>query len=167
MGLDPEETRHIWVIRHGKSADGSPGMLDHDRPLNGRGRRNGESMRAWYAEQAHPAEWIWCSTAVRAQQTAQFVGDGFRAPIVDEPDLYLAPAERLLDCLRRTPEDIAAVAVVAHNPGLTYLVNLLGNEPVTDNLVTFGSALFSTQCSWTDLRFGGAELVSLHTPRTI
>ena len=165
MGLDG--LRHIWVIRHGKSADGAPGMSDHDRPLNHRGQRDGAAMSSWYAGQTHPAEWIWCSTAVRAQQTAVYVSRGFDAPVVDDPGLYLAPAERLLDCLQHTPDDIRGAAVVAHNPGLTYLVNLLGEQPVTDNLVTFGSALFSTPYSWTDLRFGAAELVSLHTPKTI
>ena len=165
MGLITQ--RHIWVIRHGKSADGSPGMRDHDRPLNERGRRNGASMCAWYADQAHRAEWIWCSTAVRAQQTAQFVARAFDAPIIDAPDLYLSPAETLLDCLQRTPENISCVAVVAHTPGLTHLVNLLGATHATDNLVTFGSALFRSDCAWPDLQFGSAELVSLQTPKTI
>lgn len=165
MGLDGY--RHIWVIRHGKSADGTPGMSDHERPLNHRGQDNGTVMRAWYADQAHPAQWIWCSTAVRAQQTAAFVSRGFNAPVVDAPELYLASAERLLDCLQRTPGDILCVAVVAHNPGLTHLVNLLGGDAVTDNLVTFGSALFRTRSDWVDLQFGGAELVSLQSPKTI
>lgn len=165
MGLGGQ--RHIWVIRHGKSADGAPGMSDHDRPLNQRGQHNGATMCSWYAAQPHPAQWIWCSSAVRAQQTAAFVARGFNAPVVNEPDLYLAPAERLLDCLQRTPQDIGCVAVVAHNPGLTHLVNLLCGDAVTDNLVTFGSAFFRTHSDWADLRFGGAELISLHTPKTI
>ncbi len=165
MGL--AQARYIWVIRHGKSAVGSPGMSDHERPLNHRGEANGAMMRTWYAQQAHTAQWIWCSTAVRAQQTAQFIAAGFNAPVVDAAELYLASAERLLGCLQQTPPDIECVAVVAHNPGLTYLVNSLGDDPVTDNLVTFGSALFRYRGAWVDLSFAAAQLVSLHTPKTI
>lgn len=167
MGLDNRYARYIWVIRHGKSAEGVPGMNDHERPLNDRGKRNGEKMCAWYRDQAHPAEWIWCSSARRAKQTADYVSRGFGARILEESGLYLASAEGLLSCLRTTPPDVGSVAVVAHNPGLTHLVNLLGREPVTENLVTFGSALFGTHTEWSNLYFGCAELVSLQTPKSI
>ena len=164
--------RYIWIIRHGKSAWGDPGETDHDRPLNKRGERNGGAMQAWFANQDHPAQWVWSSSAVRAKLTAAYVTAGFNATFAEEPSLYLASAETALDCLRATPADVESVALVAHNPGLTYLVNRLGEDYVTDNLVTFGTALFEVEdatpdWSWADLGFGGARLVSLHTPKTI
>jgi len=168
MGLNEDDLRYVWVIRHGKSAEGERGQSDHDRPLNARGERDGITMRAWLAQQPHPAQWVWSSTAVRAKSTAAYVCTGFNATLVEEPGLYLASAERVLECLQGSPSDVSSVAVVGHNPGLTYLVNLLGAAPVTDNLVTWGSALFSTQAPvWSDLRFGCAELISLQTPKTI
>ena len=60
-----------------------------------------------------------------------------------------------------------SVALVAHNPGLTHLVNKLGANPITQNLVTFGTALFATTQSWPELTFGSAELISLQSPKTI
>ena len=69
--------------------------------------------------------------------------------------------------LKSTPEDVVSVAVVAHNPGLTHLANVLAEDPVTDNLVTFGTALFSTELDWHDLRPGAARFISLDTPKTI
>ncbi|MEM7000979.1 MAG: histidine phosphatase family protein [Pseudomonadota bacterium] len=156
--------RYIWVIRHAKSADGNK---DHARPLNKRGQDDAARMQAWYAARNHPAEWIWASSAVRAQQTAEFVAAGFGARLVTEPDLYLSGAETLLDCLRGTPEEIQSVAVVAHNPGLTYLVNLLGVDNITDNLPTLGSALFATENSWSNLAFGVNHFISLNTPKSI
>ena len=104
---------------------------------------------------------------MRAKETAGFVTAGFNATFVEEPDLYLAGPETILQCLRATPADVHSVAVVAHNPGLTYLVNLLGKESVTDNLVTFGTALFRVQGAWTDLAFGAAEFISLQTPKAL
>jgi phosphohistidine phosphatase len=159
--------RTIWVIRHGKSAAGESGQSDFDRPLNHRGLADGPLMEGWLAEQQAPATWVWCSPAARAKATAAFVGRGFGAEVVEEPSLYLASADTLLGCLRETPPDIASAAIVAHNPGLTSLVNLLGDHDVTSNLVTFGTARFSFDGEWADLRFGIADFVDLQTPKTI
>ena len=72
-----------------------------------------------------------------------------------------------LGVLRATPDNITSVALVAHNPGLTYLINQLGGAHVTDNLVTWGVGHFVTPSDWTDLQLRGAELVGLHTPKHI
>ena len=69
--------------------------------------------------------------------------------------------------LRRTPEHVSSVAVVAHNPGLTWLANLLGSAPVTDNLPTFGVARFDHAGPWQELRPGSAVLDFLASPRLI
>ena len=125
-------------------------------------------MQAWYAKQTHQASWIWSSSAVRARTTAAFVADGFSGQIIEEPDLYLSAPETLLSFLASTPDDEGCAAVVAHNPGLTYLVNLLSQNPVTDNLVTFGSVLFRSDIdSWQDLRFGNCEMVTYAVPKNL
>jgi len=156
--------RTIWIIRHGKSAAADPAQRDFDRPLNKRGRGDGSSMLQWYAQQSEPASWVWTSPAVRAQATAEFVGSGFNAPVVEEHSLYLGSANALLSCLQSTPDEVDSVAIVAHNPGATHLVNLLGDKEVTSNLVTFGTARFTTDSAWPMLQFGGALLVELYPP---
>ena len=159
--------RHIWIIRHGKSDHGRPGLTDHDRTLNPRGKRDGDAMQVWLANQPHRPEWIWASSAVRAQETAKFVERACNAQLLTENRLYLSMPDTLLDVLRATPDDITSVAVVAHNPGLTYLVNQLGQAYATDNLVTWGVGHFVTPSEWPDLQLGGAELFGLHTPKQI
>ena len=157
----------IWVIRHGKSAAGRPRQSDFDRPLNGRGERNGAAMQQWFAKQTNAASWVWTSPSARAMATANYVASGFGAEIIEEPSLYLAGTETLVDCLQSTPPDVGHVAIVAHNPGLTYLVNLLGKCDVTDNLVTFGTARFAYEGDWIRLQLGDADFIDLHTPKTI
>jgi len=160
----------LWLIRHAKSDWSTPGQDDFDRPLNERGRRDGPRMAAWLAGQAKPASWIWCSEAVRARSTAEFVVEGFRtaAPeLVLERRLYLAGPERLVDVLRETPDSVESVALIAHNPGLTELVNLLAGETVLDNLPTFGVAAFRVKAPWVDLGFGGAQLLSVMSPKRL
>ena len=159
--------RYVWLIRHGKSSDGAPGKADHERPLNPRGEADGQLMQDWYAAHPNPAEWIWASSAIRAQLTTEYVAQGFSSPQTTAPELYLSSPETILDVLRATPNGVQSVAVVAHNPGLTYLANLLSAESVTDNLVTFGSALFATEADWSNLAFHHNHFMSIQTPKGI
>lgn len=160
----------LWLIRHAKSDWSTAAQRDFDRRLNPRGERDGPRIAAWLAEQGHAATWIWCSDALRAQATARFVSQGFAVagPVqVDEHRLYEASPERLLEVIRETPSDHVDVALVAHNPGLTQLTNLLGSHRVTDNLPTFGIARFEVPAPWSALCFGSASLDLLTSPKRI
>lgn len=160
----------LWLIRHAKSAWNEPGLDDFDRPLNKRGERDGPHMAAWLAAQSDPATWIWTSTAVRARATAAFIRSGFQLSedaIVAVDGLYHASPEQILDVVRQTPSEIDSVALVAHNPGLTWLVNAMGSDAVTDNLPTFGIARFDCNGDWATLRAGTARLEFLVSPKTL
>jgi len=167
VGLAAADWRYLYVIRHAKSEQGDAAIRDHERALNPRGTRDGHAMEAWFGHQGVHAQWVWSSSARRAQQTAAYVTSAFNAEVIVEPQLYLASAETLLGCIQQTPETVRGAAIVAHNPGVTHLANLLGQETITDNLVTFGTVLFRTLRPWTDLQFGTAELLGVHTPKTI
>ena len=169
-------TMRLWLIRHAKSSWAERGQPDHERSLNKRGETDGPRMAAWLGTQAYPADWIWSSDAVRARATAEFVAQGFArssADITLHAALYHANPSALLDVLRQTPPGTRNVALVAHNPGLTYLVNELAGAAVTDNLPTFGIARFelpaSWQGDWSELRGGvrGCTLELLVSPKTL
>jgi len=160
----------LWLIRHAKSDWSMPGQRDFDRPLNARGRRDGPRMAEWLGRQNEPASWVWSSDAARARSTAAYVVEGFAAAapqLLLDHRLYLAAPERLLDVIRETPADVQSAAVVAHNPGLTELVNLLAGELVLANLPTFGVACFDVAVPWVDLRYGSGQLVALMTPKQL
>ena len=160
----------LWLIRHAKSAWNEPGLADFERPLNARGERDGPKMAAWLAAQSEPATWVWTSTAVRARATAAFVQSGFELAddaIVAVDALYHASPEQILDVVRQTPSEVRSVAIVAHNPGLTWLVNGMVRDAVTDNLPTFGIARFNCDGDWSTLRAGNASLDFLVSPKTL
>ena len=160
----------LWLIRHAKSDWSEPARSDFDRPLNKRGRRDGPRMQAWLSAQDHPAAWIWSSKARRARSTADFVATGFERcspTIVEDERLYLASPETLLEVIRETPDSEPAAAVIAHNPGMTYLVNLMAGEEVLDNLPTFGVARFDLSGPWSELRFGIGRLDLFVSPKRL
>lgn len=162
--------RRIWIIRHAKSSWAIARQNDVDRPLNERGQRDCQQMQTWLAEQSHAATWLWTSSAVRALATSDYVRTGFALAadrILENDALYGGSPEALLTVLRQTPSDIANVAVVAHNPGLSHLVNELTGEHVTNNLPTLGIARLSSKGSWQDLRFGQCRLEVLVSPKKL
>lgn len=158
----------LWLIRHAKSSWANAELRDFERPLNGRGERDGPRMQGWLANQSFAPTWIWTSDAARARATAGFVHGAFpNAEMVSDRRLYGATPERILEVVRQTPAGIDSVALVAHNPGLTQCVNLLAGERVTDNLPTFGVARLQWFGGVEELAFGQATIEALMAPRLL
>ena len=158
----------LWLIRHAKSSWADRSLSDFDRPLNGRGHRDGSRMQDWLRRQAFGPSWIWTSDAARALATAELVHGAFPdAQLATDHRLYGAWPETILDVVRETPAGIDAVAVVAHNPGMTDCINLLAGERVIDNLPTFGIARLQWFGGVDGLVFGQANLEILMAPKLL
>ena len=158
----------LWLIRHAKSSWADARLRDFDRPLNGRGRRDGPVVQRWLARQAFAPAWIWTSPAERTRATAEFVHGAFPgAELTADQRLYGATPEAMLEVIRETPPGIESVALVAHNPGTTQCINLLAGERVIDNLPTFGVARLHWFGGLEDLSFGRAILETLIAPRLL
>lgn len=117
----------LVLIRHAKSDWGSPSLDDHDRPLNARGLRDGPDMAGRLAAALEASgtriDALLSSTAVRALTTAGFFGAALGIEPEPDPELYGAPASRLLGAAAARGVD--AVVVVAHDPGMTVLAERL------------------------------------------
>lgn len=134
--------KRILILRHAKSSWADTDLADFDRPLNQRGRRDAPLMAARLRGYNAAPDLILCSTAQRAQETAELfcASLGFPAEalrLLDE--LYLASAPQLLAAVREYSDTAASVMLIAHNPGLTDLLNQAGDQGI-DNLPTCGLA---------------------------
>ncbi len=161
--------KHLWVIRHAKTAN-PRGVSDFDRPLAKRGEADANLVGAWLAAQAHPATQVLTSPALRARQTATHVKNAFGLAadgLVEEPSLYMASPETIVDAARAVPDAITSLAIVGHNPGMTYVANLLGDAPSAASLPTFGVVVFTFPGSWPDLAFGACEWLTSMTPKQL
>ena len=158
----------LWLIRHAKSSWSSGARSDFERPLNARGERDGPRMQAWLAAQPNPIEWVWSSDAARARATADFVARAFPKTVLQlDHRLYGASPETLVQVAQETPPDIKAAAIVSHNPGITWCVNLLAGSRVVDNLPTFGAALLQWPGDARELVPGKANLQILTSPKAL
>lgn len=130
----------LMLIRHAKSSWGEPGLKDHDRPLTKKGKKAARRVGAALADRGIEVDRMLTSTAVRALNTAELIGEGMGFPqdeIIRDENLYQSAAGELLDIIQDQEDDLEGLTLIGHNPGMTDLVNRL-SELDLDNMPTSG-----------------------------
>lgn len=166
--------RRLVVLRHAKSA-WPAGVPDHDRPLGPRGLRDAPAAgRALAAADCLP-DLALCSTAERARRTWELAAAqwGTPPPVRHDPRLYAADVPELLEAVRAVPDEVTALLLVGHNPGLEELVLELAGDDRDDALdavrTKFPTSAFAVLDwyghSWKDLAPGAALLTAMTVPR--
>jgi phosphohistidine phosphatase len=162
----------LLLLRHAKSSWDDPSLPDRDRPLTKRGRRAAERVGAHLRATALPGL-VLCSSSRRTRETLERLGlEGTETVVEDR--LYGAAADDLLRRLRELPEDVGAVLVVGHNPGIQDLaVELAGTDAGPDGerlrskFPTAALATFEVDAGWAELGPRRARLRSFVVPREL
>lgn len=128
-GMDLILWRHAEALDHPDAVSGQPGdALDLARRLTPRGEKQAARMGAWLDRQLPEAARIWCSPAVRCEQTARALGRRYKLVDSIAPE---APLEAVLE-LAQWPAGKGPVVVVGHQPTLgrviAHLMGLPGGE---------------------------------------
>lgn len=133
----------LVLIRHSKSSWKHHGLEDFERPLNGRGRRDGPVMAERFSRQPYKPSFIVTSYATRALTTARIFSEYLRYPVEQiqlSECLYEASVPDVLEVVQMLPEEHHTVALFGHNPGFTEAINYLTAEHI-ENLPTAGIAV--------------------------
>ncbi len=172
----------LVLVRHAKS-DYPPGVIDHDRPLNARGRRDAPMIGHWLAENVplESAEQavVLVSSAVRTQQTWAAMQSVLPLPWADvrattESAIYEAPSQRLRRVLDEADGigEGSTLVMVGHNPGTHDLIVELGaasalHSQAAERLPTSAVAVLVTDLPWRDAVAGRGtfEVTSFGIPR--
>ncbi len=165
--------RRLLLLRHGKADRHSAGG-DRERPLTRRGmedsRRIGQFLRD---EDVIPGLAV-ASNARRAKQTLEQVLEAFPGHVTHliENTIYLATVDHLVEILRQTPDKIATLLAVGHNPGFAELASWLAGAGDAGELALMRSKFptaalamldFETN-HWSEVGKGGARLERFVTP---
>jgi phosphohistidine phosphatase len=120
----------LLILRHAKSSWAAPGLSDHDRPLNDRGKRDAPCMGQLLLDENLTPGLILSSTAKRARKTASLVAKscGYSREVNELADLYLAGPQSYFEALQFVDDGLDRVLVVGHNPGMEDLVQELVGE---------------------------------------
>ena len=161
--------RRIVVMRHAKSSWKSGEQSDHQRPLNGRGRRSAPVVATRLSDLGWQPQHVLSSDAVRTSETAQLMlpcwEEGIGVDFVN--NLYLAgPLELKLE-LCAISDEIETLLVLGHNPGWESVVHRLTGIGVT--MKTASAALLQTpECEcWSDTFESTWTLEELLHPREL
>jgi phosphohistidine phosphatase len=167
--------RHDWhqlvLVRHAKSSWNDPTLTDHDRPLAARGHKALRRMRAHLEELGIRPDVVLCSSARRTVETLDGIREALGAhPLVEIDDrLYAAGADRLFARLAVLGDEVRCALVVAHNPGIADLVELLTARddaaPPLDVVPTGAIAVLSFTGPWRDLGPAVTSLDGIWRPR--
>lgn len=167
--------RTLYLLRHAKSSWDHPALSDIERPLTPRGQRAAKQVADHLVRLGIEPELVLCSTAVRTRATLELVRPalGDNSAVTLEDGLYAASSGELLDRIRRVPDAIASVMLIAHNPGLQQLALALASsgEELPRLESKFPTAALATlsipETSWSRLARGHAFLTAFVVPKQL
>lgn len=166
----------LILLRHAKS-DWPEGVADHERPLNGRGRRAAPLMGEAMAERGYVPERALVSSAKRTQETWALARAA--APLLpaglEEARLYHASVGMLMAVIGKASEKTQSLALVGHNPGMEALAaGLVAEGPpaqwrrLSAKYPTGALAVIDCDIArWRDIRPKCGRLVAFLTPRDL
>ena len=164
----------LLLMRHAKS-DWHSQLPDKERPLNERGRRDAIHMGHYLEKQGLTPDRMVVSAAERTQETARLLLQSISVAeenIIIDKSLYLAGMETLCDNIMSYAVEGQRLLILAHNPGMDYLVSYLASSvpPLSDSgklMTTCAIAHFYLDSPDALNRSGRGELSKLIRPKDI
>lgn len=161
----------LYLVRHANAAHAPQ---DSKRPLSREGHEEARTLSRHMTHISIQPDIILCSSALRAQQTCQFITGArpSRAPLDVRDDLYLAAPEKILSLLQGLPDHYNSAMIVAHNPGLYMLTGELcsGHDlRMIPDIFSPGAVatLVSNNPNWSELKYGQCILKDYTTVREV
>ena len=115
--------KQLVIMRHAKAEKAPAGGEDFDRPLSADGRDEAASVARALAAYGVKPDFALVSSARRTLETfRQVEGVLGEIPALIGKDLYNAGADALRRAVEAHADDGRCLLLVAHNPGVQYLV---------------------------------------------
>ena len=162
----------IHLIRHAKSSWKDNTLTDIDRPLNKRGRKTCRVMAEQLVQAGCCFEHIFCSPAVRAQETIQRINKALNLGLRWQTTgrLYTFDSAVLFEWIRTLNESVTEPLIIGHNPALTEFCNALSKSDTESDISNIPTCGYVQLCMdkrrpWKDLAEGTANLTVFLRPK--
>ena len=160
--------KKLIIVRHSKSSWKDMSLSDFNRPLNGRGKSDGPLMADYLKSKINKIDYLHSSSSVRTFETSKYFINQIQFGKVEYDDsLYHSSATSILNMISNYSADYQSVMIIAHNPGLTNLINNVTNISL-DNLPTTGIAEIDFDCdTWNNISRENSTLLDLRFPKQL
>ena len=161
-------SKQLLLIRHAKSDWNDPSLIDADRPLNDRGKKDAPEMAKRVADRKIKIDALISSPAKRAEKTSKYFAKEFdfdKKDIIIESKLYEAGLQNFFEVIENLKDKWDCVAIFSHNPGITDFANSLTDTRI-DNIPTCG--IFAIKINtkhWTDFKEAKKEFWFVDYPK--
>ena len=160
--------KKLIIVRHSKSSWKDLSLDDFNRPLNKRGKEDGPIISNYLSKRTNFIDLLHSSSSVRTFQTSKFFTERIKFGKVKYDDnLYHSSSESILNLIKNYSNEYSSVMLIAHNPGLTHLINQITNISL-DNLPTTGLAEIHFSCNkWNEISSKNSNLIDLKFPKQL
>ncbi|HBR55679.1 MAG TPA: hypothetical protein DEA82_16425 [Flavobacteriaceae bacterium] len=146
----------LYMARHAKSS-WKHDVIDHQRPLKGRGKRDGKLVSEYVAKNYSAPEKMISSDATRALATANYFKKAFQVSdenFITNHTLYDFSGQNVMEVIKSLDNTLDCVMIIGHNHAFTSIANMLGNQYI-DNLPTCGFVIIEFDVeAWQDISTG-------------
>jgi phosphohistidine phosphatase len=162
-----KSVKTLHLLRHAKSDWDDPKLSDEQRPLNGRGKRDAKRLARHLELHPIDVQLVYCSPALRARRTLEAIASALKGAVrMQEPTIYAATADQLLDFVMRRAPGHRSMLLVGHNPGFETLARVLlpaQDAPDAFPTCTLATLTFDTE-DWAAIEPGSGRLAGFLTP---
>ncbi|MEP1032819.1 histidine phosphatase family protein [Ekhidna sp.] len=159
-------SRKIYLIRH-SYAEGPNGKRDIDRTLTLEGQSMVRALGRHLINQNFNPDIILCSTSARTKETAVNLVEelGMNEGLIDYKDIiYNASVRELLEVLNEVSDEIKSVAIIGHNPTITFFGEYL-SASIIGNMEPSGVVTIKIEkLKWSEISQGTGIFVDYYHP---
>ncbi len=160
--------RSLYLVRHAKSSWAEPGLNDHERPLNSRGKSDAPMMGKLLKRLGVSPNLIITSPAKRARSTARRIAAevGYdKGSIIENEQLYMAGIDDFFGVIKEVKDKHNELMLFSHNYGITDFANFISDSDI-DNIPTCGAVRIDFYLdSWNDIKKEKGKLIFFEYPK--
>jgi phosphohistidine phosphatase len=160
--------KQLFLIRHAKSSWDNLLLLDIERPLSKRGKKQAKLLGQKLLLKGAIPQLVISSPAVRAQKTAKRLIKSFhysKKHIEINPLIYSGSVDQIIEFICSIDNDFDCVFIVGHNPLLLELGKTLTGAKIEELPTSAYLHLKFDGQSWKEVKQGSCQLAFIGIAR--
>ncbi len=156
--------RSLYLIRHAETSEKRPGETDLQRTLTPKGIQDALDLQKFVSAKQIKIDVLLHSPAKRTTQTASILNKALSTELIEEKIIYTGSAVELIDKITRLPSSATSVAIVGHNPTISWLAAELCVEQTPAFAPCSVVGLTFYLASWKEIKPKSGKLILIKNP---